>query len=96
MNVRFRLRAARGALAGLAGADAAVAEALAGGRPRRFAGAPSASIARFSLSRSAIKSATICSVGILKIVARWFYAGKAICCAARSPSNIPVITYKMF
>ena len=34
------------------------------GRPRRFTGAPSASIARLSLSRSEIKSDTICSVDI--------------------------------
>ena len=35
-----------------------------GGRPRRLVGLWRASIARFSLSRSAINKATICSVGI--------------------------------
>jgi hypothetical protein len=34
------------------------------GRPRRFTGSPSASIARLSLSRSEIRRDRICSVGI--------------------------------
>ena len=42
-----------------------------GGLPRRFAGPWRASMARFSLSRSAIRSVMICSVGIERIVACW-------------------------
>src|SRR5579863_824487 len=38
---------------------------LLAGLPRRLTGAPSASIARFSLSRSEIRRERICSVGIL-------------------------------
>jgi hypothetical protein len=42
----------------------ASAAAFAGGRPRRFAGEESVSIARLSLSRSAISRATMWSVAI--------------------------------
>jgi hypothetical protein len=55
---------------GAASAGAAVFRAP-GGRPRRFpVGPPRASMARFSLSRSEIKTARICSVDISSIVSQ--------------------------
>jgi hypothetical protein len=42
---------------------------LLGGRPRRLTGAPSASIARLSLSRTAISKAAMCSVAISVMLA---------------------------
>jgi hypothetical protein len=48
---------------------ATVARGFFGGRPRRFVGPCRASIARFSLSRSSIRSVRICSVGIDRILA---------------------------
>ena len=53
------LRCRRGLVSGTADAAADF-----GGRPRRLVGPCRASIALFSLSRSATSSATICSVGI--------------------------------
>ena len=51
-----------------AGADAVVAAAFLGGRPRRFVGPWRTSMALLSLSRSAMRRATIWSVGIEEIV----------------------------
>lgn len=62
--LRVRLRAV-GADTSTAGADTLVT----GGRPRRFVGPWRASMARFSLSRSVIRRATIWSVGIQRILA---------------------------
>lgn len=55
---RFRL------VAVCAGPVNATVNGFLGGLPRRLTGVPNASIARFSLSRSEIKSARICSVFI--------------------------------
>ena len=71
MGARFRRFAATltaaGAAAG-AGACACFGALDPGGRPRRFAEPCNASIARLNRSRSATKSATICSVCIIVIL----------------------------
>src|SRR2546425_1088109 len=53
-----------------AAAEAGTASGFLSGRPRRFMGLCRASMARLSLSRSIISSATICSASIEKIETR--------------------------
>jgi hypothetical protein len=65
-----KVRRLRFASVGAEFAGVAAGAALFGGLPRRFVGPWRASMARLILSRSLIRRATICSVGIERIVSQ--------------------------